>query len=67
MKVSVTITFINVEHGNVFGDRKLLTVAQIRARIKKIEEEDIPEAMQMKEDCSFCVFFKSLIIETECD
>ena len=67
MKVSVTITFINVERGNVFGDRKMLTVAQIRARIKILEEEGIPEAMQMKEDYGFCAFFKSLIIKTECD
>ena len=43
----------------------MLTVAQIRARIKILEEEGIPEAMQMKEDCIFYEFFMSLIIETK--
>ena len=45
----------------------MVNVAQIREMIRKLEEEDIPEAMQMKEDIAFYTFFNSLVITTRYD
>ena len=45
----------------------MLNVAQIRERIRKLEEEDIPEAIQMKKDFAFAILFKSLLVKTRND
>ena len=45
----------------------MMTLAQIREKISKLEEEDIPEARQMKADILFAQAFKKLIVKTECN
>ena len=44
-----------------------MSIAEIREKIKELEEKGIPEARQLKEDCEFVIFFQTLIIKGDCN
>ena len=44
-----------------------MSIEKLREKIRQIEEEEIPEALQMKEDMKFIQFFNRLLVRVHGD
>ena len=45
----------------------MVSIAEIREKLRELEEEDLPEIRKMKEDINFIQYFTELLVKGECN